>query len=230
MSILRFVLLSLIVSIFGYDLAGAIPSNTNLDNLYFNSRWHDQQAYVDLAVNNSNQDKQAPMPPTSNKNTKKDPSKEALRRRKLLKSEPPRTQKAWLYSAIVPGLGQAYNRKYWKLGLFYGGFALTIGLSIFHHQEYRQSKRELLELKEKEQTNPYTNLSNYIEGQKRERNMYLFIASLWYIVNVFDAYVDGTLKTFDVSDNLEVIIEPTAVPTAYLKPDLRVGVSLHFKP
>jgi hypothetical protein len=155
-------------------------------------------------------------------------SEYSLHREELLKREPIRTQRAWLYSAVLPGLGQAYNRKYWKIYMLYGGFTLLGALSIYHHQEYQTSKRELIELTESNKKS--TSLSNYVESHKRERNLYVIIAALWYVINIFDAYVDGTLKTFDISDNLEVIIQPTTSPTASGEPGIEVGVKLSLKP
>jgi hypothetical protein len=160
--------------------------------------------------------------------SKPERSEYSLHREKLLKTEPIRTQRAWLYSAVLPGLGQAYNRKYWKIYMFYGGFTLLGALSIYHHKEYQTSKRELIALSEINKESP--SLANYVQSHKRERNLYIIIAALWYVINIFDAYVDGTLKTFDISDNLEVIIQPTISPVASRELGIGVGASLRLKP
>lgn len=181
---------------------------------------------VRLAVDATNLGVSKPL--TKKKNKKPIASKYSTNRKKLLQQEPMQTQRAWLYSAILPGLGQVYNRQYWKVGVFYGGFALGTVLAIFHHQEYRNSKRACIELEGKTQRN--TSLENYMASHKRERDMYLFLTALWYIINIFDAYVDGTLKTFDVSDNLEIIFEPAITAKEPLTPTLGIGVSLNLKP
>jgi hypothetical protein len=171
---------------------------------------------------------QTPEPLTEMPPSKPSRSEYSLHREKLLKTEPIRTQRAWLYSAVLPGLGQAYNRKYWKIYMFYGGFTLLGALSIYHHTEYQTSKRELIALDELNKKSP--SLANYVQSHKRERNLYIIIAALWYVINIFDAYVDGTLKTFDISDNLEVIIQPTISPAASREPGIEVGVRLSLNP
>eukprot|EP01132_Coremiostelium_polycephalum_P003024 gene3024-3779_t len=129
-------------------------------------------------------------------------------RAKLLKEAPGKTQKAWIYSAILPGLGQCYNRDYWKVPVTYGVFGLLTWGAIYNHWEYTLAKRELLE-KYGEAIPPTSNISNFMEMRKRDRTLCILGASLWYLLNIFDAYVGGTLKTFDVSDDLEVVMQPT---------------------
>lgn len=128
-------------------------------------------------------------------------------RKKLLEEEPIHTQRAWLYSAVIPGLGQVYNKNYWKIPLIYGIFAGLAWGAIYNHMEYTTSRRELIEKYKSRQDVPkYSNLGNFIEGRKRDRTIFILAIGLWYLINVFDAYVGGSLKTFDVSDDLEIVI------------------------
>lgn len=147
-------------------------------------------------------------------------------RRKLLEQEPINTQRAWLYSAVLPGLGQAYNKSYWKIPVIYGVFAGLAWGAIYNHLEYRESRRELIN-KNKKSGN--YGLENYVDGRKRDRNLFSIIAALWYILNIFDAYVEGNLKTFDVSDNLEMILQPAKKPTAQQGPAIGLGLTLSLK-
>ncbi|MEM7055285.1 MAG: DUF5683 domain-containing protein [Bacteroidota bacterium] len=143
-------------------------------------------------------------------------------RRQLLEQEPIKTQRAWLYSAVLPGLGQAYNQNYWKIAVIYGIFAGLAWGAIYNHLEYRESKRDLIH-----KPDSYS-LRHYVDGRKRDRNLFSIIAALWYVLNIFDAYVEGSLKTFDVSDNLDVIVQPAKNPT--VQHDPIIGLDLTLSP
>ena len=130
-------------------------------------------------------------------------------RGQLLHQEPIHSQRSWLYSTILPGLGQAYNQSYWKIPVIYGIFAGLAWGGIYNHQEYLQSRRDWIDLP---QGVTNQNLEHYFNGRKRDRNLFMIIAVFCYLINILDAYVDGKLKTFDVSDNLDKIIPPTHSP------------------
>ncbi len=146
-------------------------------------------------------------------------------RKKLLEEAPLHTQRAWLYSAVVPGLGQCYNESYWKLSIMYPVFGLLIWGAWYNHKEYTTTRREILNNTHKNQ-----NLTNYMRGRERDRTIFLAAIVVWYILNVFDAYVEGSLKTFDVSDDLAIVIqEPTTPPRAPASnAPMATGVSLNI--
>lgn len=154
---------------------------------------------------------------------RKKPSQGELRG-KLLQQEPIHTQRAWLYAAVLPGLGQAYNQSHWKIPVIYGIFAGLAWGAIYNHKEYRKSRRELIS-----QVGASYSLQNYVDGRKRDRDLFMIIAALWYVINIFDAYVEGKLKTFDVSDNLEIIVQPTQPPTAWHEPTIGLRLALSLK-
>lgn len=126
-------------------------------------------------------------------------------RGKLLQQEPIRTQYAWLYAAILPGLGQVYQQCAWKVPVIYGAFAGLAWGAVTNHHDYRQSRRTLI----RQGTSSSYVLANYVASRKRERNLFIALMGLWYVINIIDAYVTGTLTTFDVSDNLDIIVQPT---------------------
>jgi hypothetical protein len=228
MSRFKLIIWSLVGLMLPYHVAGAVGSKASLDRVPLQPKvgLYPGSMLFNCAVKAKKKQvsKFAVAPKISNP---KSPSKEAINRRKLLQKEPSLTQRAWLYSAILPGLGQAYNGKYGKILVFYSGFSLAFGLAVFHHQEYQVAKRELIALIEQGKYGRH--LVNYVEAHKRERNMYLFFAGLWYVINIFDAYVDGTLKTFDVSDNLEIIFGPSTNSSANQASSLGIDVSLNLK-
>jgi len=127
-------------------------------------------------------------------------------------------RKALLYAAIVPGSGQIYNKKYWKLPLVYGGF-IAIGYGINFYQEgYIKYKKELfynIENGYEQDTDicpgdVYTT-SNYrkiVDQYKRQRDFMIILMGGMYLLQIVDAHVDAHLKEFDLNPNLQVSIEP----------------------
>ncbi|TVR41581.1 MAG: hypothetical protein EA392_01450 [Cryomorphaceae bacterium] len=129
-------------------------------------------------------------------------------------------RKATIYSAVLPGLGQAYNRQYWKVPIVYAG----VGVAVYFLQDnikqanfYRQSYLNATD------GDPSTvNTSGYsppqlrelvIQHQKWRDYSYLGLVAV-YLLNIVDAQVYGHLFTFDVSDELSLRIAPSVLPTA----------------
>lgn len=134
--------------------------------------------------------------------------------------KPHSPRKATILSAVLPGLGQAYNRKYWKIPIIYAG----LGVSVYFLQDnltqisyFRESYKFATD------DNPATiNTSGYSAGQlqdlvtqhrKWRDYSYLGMAAI-YLLNLVDANVDGHLFNFDVSDDLSLRISPSMLPTA----------------
>ncbi|WP_232058397.1 DUF5683 domain-containing protein [Nibribacter ruber] len=134
--------------------------------------------------------------------------------------------KAAFYSAVLPGLGQAYNKSYWKIPLIYatGG---VIGYFIYdNNRKYQGFARALearldgdentvdayvdvygysLELPNNQGTN---NLRRSRDFFRKYRDLDIILAVLAYGLNVMEAHVDAHLKGFDVSDDLSLQITP----------------------
>lgn len=128
-------------------------------------------------------------------------------------------RKALLYAAIVPGLGQIYNKKYWKLPLVYGGM-IAIGYAINLYQDgYTEYKAKL-----------YFNLENgcasddciypgdsystanyrrIVDQYKRERDFMIILMGGVYLLQMIDAHVDAHLKEFDLNPKLQLSVRPT---------------------
>jgi len=146
-------------------------------------------------------------------------------------------RKALLYAAIVPGLGQVYNKKYWKLPLVYGGF-IAIGYAINFYQEgYTKYKGELYYNLENGYTEDndirpgdYYSTSNYrklVDQYRRERDFMIILMGGMYLLQMVDAHVDAHLKEFDLNPNLQVSIRPTVEQSPLL--GRQSGVSLIFR-
>ncbi|MBX2970824.1 MAG: hypothetical protein KF803_15765 [Cyclobacteriaceae bacterium] len=128
-------------------------------------------------------------------------------------------RKALLYAAVLPGLGQVYNKKYWKLPLVYGGIGATAYAINFYQDGYRLYRRELFfnldnNLAQDTQVNPNTGyttsqLRTIVDRYRRERDFMIIIMMGVYILQMVDAHVDSHLKEFDLNPNLQVRIEPS---------------------
>jgi hypothetical protein len=124
-------------------------------------------------------------------------------------------RKALLFSAVFPGAGQFYNKKYWKMPLVYGGFAFLIYVANFYHTENLKFREELFGLIN-DPSGGSLSPSGYTEEQlrtivdktRRERDFFIIMNGLWYILQMVDAHVDAHLKEFDLNPNMQVRIEP----------------------
>lgn len=134
-------------------------------------------------------------------------------------------RKATLRSAVLPGWGQIYNRKYWKLPLVWGALGTTAGVYFYNVKNYRALKNAYIYLLDTDPSNDalidplYRNLSP--EAIRSYRNSFrqnvdysvLFFILFWGL-NIVDATVDAHLKAFDVNDNLGLYIKPGYSPLA----------------
>ena len=122
---------------------------------------------------------------------------------------------AWM-SAVLPGLGQAYNHKYWKIPIVYVGFG-GAGAGIYFLNKnftyYRNEYRYRLNGQTDKLKPELASWSDEnIDAMRTYYLRYLEIVSiatvLWYLVNIIDAVVDAHLFYFDVSDNLALSLKP----------------------
>jgi hypothetical protein len=122
-------------------------------------------------------------------------------------------------SAILPGWGQIYNKKYWKLPLVYGALGTTAGVFFYNVKTYKLLKLAYIYRTDTDSTNdalidPRFNVLS-TPAIRTNRNLFrqnvdyavLFFIIFWGL-NVVDATVDGHLKAFDVSDNISVSFQP----------------------
>lgn len=130
-----------------------------------------------------------------------------------VKINPLAPAKAAFYSAIVPGLGQAYNKKYWKIPLVYGALGTTIYFFITNNKKYNTFrdvyKRRLEGFTDDDYR--YLDDNRLIQAQKfyqNNRDLSALLTAAFYVLNIVDANVDAHLMQFNVNDKLS------------LKPDL----------
>jgi len=113
----------------------------------------------------------------------------------------PRT--ATIMSTFVPGLGQIYNRKYWKVPVIYGGMTACI-LAFRTNNDWRLHYHSLYSATPEEKEKATAEYLYY--ERKRELNMFLFFGL--YVMNIIDATVDGYLFDFDVTKSLSLHFSP----------------------
>ena len=139
--------------------------------------------------------------------------------------------KAAFYSAVLPGLGQAYNKKYWKIPLVYGAIGTSLYFYINNNKKYHSYrdayKRRLAGFNDDQYS--YLDDSRLIAAQKfyqRNRDLSLLVSVAFYILNIVDANVDAHLIQFNVSEKLS--LAPDVYQNDFtLKPNL--GLSFNYK-
>ncbi|MBR4391982.1 MAG: hypothetical protein IKT08_07765 [Bacteroidales bacterium] len=131
-------------------------------------------------------------------------------------------KKAGIMSAILPGLGQVYNGKWWKVPIVYAGLG---GIGYLAYSNYTDYQTFLNAYKIKtgnleEGVTPSTielqlaeyyqasQLQTYKESYRRDFELYCILLGVWYGLNIVDAVVDGHLYTYDISDDLSFSIDP----------------------
>ncbi len=125
--------------------------------------------------------------------------------------------RAAIMSAILPGAGQAYNKKYWKIPVIYAGFA-GLGYAIsFNQMEYRTYRTAYDQRLDGETTTVDSYIDVYSDADlgtlkdfyRRNRDLSIIGTGVLYILNIIDASVDAHLHGFNVNDDLSIKIAPS---------------------
>ena len=144
----------------------------------------------------------------------------------------PDPQRALWLALVIPGAGQIYNRKYWKLPIIYGGFMGCIYALTWNQSTYMDYQNAYLDIMDndpgtasynkflhlgrtvtKDNEERYKQLfKNRKDKYRRWRDMSFFVMLGVYALSVIDAYVDAELSVFDISKDLTLKVEPTVIP------------------
>ena len=127
-------------------------------------------------------------------------------------------KKASILSAVVPGLGQIYNKKYWKVPIVYACLGATIYYSIENQSNFN-TYAEALKLRSNGGDDIYKDI--YTDNQlvtisefyQRNRDLSYILTGVVYILNIVDASVDAHLFEFNVDDNLSFSTQPNILAT-----------------
>jgi hypothetical protein len=144
--------------------------------------------------------------------------------------------RATILSAVLPGLGQAYNHKYWKIPIVYAALGTTVYLVNFNVKNYNLYHRAYILASLKDTVNDpfhakYTpeQLNSAQEYYRRNRDLSYVFTAIFYILNIIDANVDAHLFYFNVNDDLSFKIAPELFNTyAYGQSIVTPGLSFRF--
>ncbi len=168
---------------------------------------------------------------TTNEGNKKDSASKAVVDSGIIKHSP---RKATIYSAVLPGLGQFYNKKYWKIPIIYTGAGVLTYFIVTNNKDYVTFRNAFKVRVEHDTLNAlYSEYIKYTPDQlqqirdyyRRNRDLSYILSGLLYILNIVDADVDAHLFFFDVSDKLTLNWRPSF----YQASDLRNYPAISFK-
>lgn len=146
--------------------------------------------------------------------------------------------KATIMSACLPGLGQFYNKKYWKIPVVYAGLGVLGYFIYFNADEYATYKYAYMESTNGSVNGNYSTLVNKYtkdellsarEYYRRNLEISCLLTAVWYALNILDATVDAHLYTFNISDKLTMKVEPAMLQAgSSYQTSAGVKLSLHF--
>lgn len=145
----------------------------------------------------------------------------------------PNAKRAMWLAIVIPGAGQFYNRKYWKLPIVYGGFVGCLYAMRWNNQMYHDYSQAYMDLMDNDPTtesyNEFLHLGAKITDSnkdryesifkkrkdfyRRYRDLSLFCLIGVYALSVIDAYVDASLSEFDITPDLSMRVEPAVINT-----------------
>jgi len=152
--------------------------------------------------------------------------------------------KAAMMSAVVPGLGQIYNRQYWKVPVVYIAVGVSVGVFLKWQNEYERFRRAYIDLNDRD---PYTNfhktigfspnmtetemnqaITKYKEQLRTWRDWTIIAMIAAYALNIIDANVFAHLKDFSLDDNLSLKIRPSFLENGINSKKFAVSLQLTF--
>jgi hypothetical protein len=146
--------------------------------------------------------------------------------------------RATLMSTCLPGLGQIYNKKYWKVPVIYAGLGVMAYFIYTNADLYIDYKCAYIESSYKNMNGSYSNLVQKYSAQdllsareyyRRNLEISILLTTVWYALNILDATVDAHLYTFNINENLTMKVEPALLPAGFgFKSTGGVRLSLRF--
>ncbi len=162
-----------------------------------------------------------------------------------------------MLAIALPGLGQIYNKKYWKVPIVYAGFGAIIYAVDFNGSKYNTLLKAYQDLTDDfdetdsylylswnepvspEEFDPVKNPSGYswykdriirqVDYYRKYRDLSYIGLAVWYLATILDANVDASLFHYDISDDLDVEVGPVVVPLAgQISPGVNVTMRVTF--
>ena len=129
-------------------------------------------------------------------------------------------RKAAVFSAILPGLGQVYNKRYWKVPIVYAGFGTFAFLIQFNQKGYNKWKQAYIDFPDYDLEYDFPLTLDQIDrtknSYKRYRDLSIIGTAGFYLLQIIDATVDAYLFDWDVSEDISLKIEPTLIQSPSL--------------
>ncbi len=136
-------------------------------------------------------------------------------------TQEPSPGRAAVLSATLPGLGQIYNQRYWKVPVIYAGFGTLAYFIDFNNTNYRKWREAWIA---RIDGNPNTvddfpiysddELERAMNFYRRNLEVTYVLTAALYLLNILDASVDAHLMTFDVGEDLTMGLHPATFPSA----------------
>ena len=142
--------------------------------------------------------------------------------------------KAGLYSAVLPGLGQYYNKKYWKIPIVWGAIGAGVGVIVYNDKQYKRYRAAYIaELNG--QPHEFSNipgvdktvLGNSQDSAKRYRDYSIAITGVVYILAIVDAVVDAHL--YEQRHDPDLALKPTIINDNVGIGQAKAGLSLSYR-
>lgn len=142
--------------------------------------------------------------------------------------------KAGLYSALLPGLGQMYNRKYWKIPIVWGAIGTGIGITLWNDRQYNRYRKAFvasLNGQEHEFSN-IPGITSEVLGRtqdqaKRQRDYAIAITAAIYVLNIIDAVVDAHLAP--MKNDPDIALAPAVIVDQLQLERAKPGLALVFR-
>lgn len=154
-----------------------------------------------------------------------------LKKKKVFEPKP---KKAGMFSAILPGSGQFYNRQYWKVPVIYAGVAATGYFFIDNRNKYQLYRKAYFARIDNDpntidtdiETTRYTtdNLKTLQDEYRRYLDLTVLFTALGYTIQVIDAIAAAHLKNFDISRDISFRVQPVLHPNY-----IGMGLAVNFK-
>lgn len=146
---------------------------------------------------------------------------------------PKNPRKATILSAILPGAGQVYNNKAWKVPLIYAGFMADIYFINFNNKRYQTFRTALFAYDDGDRSQfPSLNreaLVRNVDYWRQNRDLTILLLAAIYALNLIDANVDAHLSGFDISDDISMKIEPNVGTFAASGNSMGLSLKFQFK-
>ena len=136
-----------------------------------------------------------------------------------------KVKRATVMSAALPGLGQIYNKDYWKVPIVYAGFGTIIYFIGYNHQNYTEYKQLYANVDSKGPVSFYDyerfrglsdrklkdGLKKYMDYHRRYRDISVLSVVGFYLLNIIDAYVSAYLERYSIQENLSMNVSPEVI-------------------